>query len=61
MHGVRAGASATREASNVRRRLLTIAIFLLAGAVVNLAVAWGLAAFVTSTELFSFSALATVI
>ena len=39
MHGVRERAVATREASNVRRRLLTVAIFLLAGAVVNVAVA----------------------
>ena len=30
----------------VKRRLLTIAIFLLAGAVVNVAVAWGMVAFV---------------
>ncbi len=34
---------ARRYRSTVRRRLLTIAIFLLAGAVVNVAVAWGCA------------------
>ena len=37
-------AAETIEASNVRRRLLTVAVFLLAGAVVNVAVAWGMAA-----------------
>ena len=40
MHGVRQGASKASEASNVRRRFLTIAIFLLAGAVVNVGMAF---------------------
>ncbi len=40
---MRAGAAAAGEGRVVKRRLLTIAIFLLAGAVVNVAVAWGCA------------------
>ncbi len=35
----------------MRRRLLTIAIFLLAGAVVNVAVAWGRAAWIGPAKL----------
>ncbi|MHC4092208.1 MAG: hypothetical protein ACYSVY_18375, partial [Planctomycetota bacterium] len=40
----------------MKRRLLIIAIFLLAGAVVNVAVAWGCAAWAPSTALaYSYS------
>ena len=37
---MRKGAAWTREGGNVRRRIILILIFLLAGAVVNVAVAW---------------------
>ena len=43
--------SATGYRSAVRRRLLTIAIFLLAGAVLNVAVAWGVARWSRSLEM----------
>ena len=43
MHGVRQQSSKASDPSNVRRRLLIIAILLLAGAVVNVAVAWACA------------------
>ncbi len=39
---MREGAAATSEGSDVRRRFVTIALFLLAGSVVNVAVAWGI-------------------
>ena len=40
---MRQGADGTREGDNVKRHLLVAAVFLLAGAVVNVAVAWGCA------------------
>ena len=43
LYRVRAGAAGTPGGRNVRRHLLTIAIFLLAGAVFNVGVAWGCA------------------
>ena len=41
MQRVREGAACTRKSDDVKRRLLLVAVFLLAGAVVNVAVAWG--------------------
>ncbi len=43
---MRQRAASTREGDDVRRRLLLAAVFLLAGAGVNVAVAWGCAAWV---------------
>ncbi len=43
MHGVRSRAAGTCQGRDMRRLTLTIAIFLLAGAVVNVAVAWACA------------------
>ena len=53
---MRQGAGWTREGDNVKRRLLTVAVFVLAGAVVNVAVAWGCALWIDIEGYSQFAA-----